>query len=433
MAAALAMTQPAAEPVDLPSKEDLDAEVEAEIEAALSNDSPAAQVTVQTVDGEEEELTEETLEEGARLTGTVQSVDAENIFLDIGVRSPAIIQLRHIEAAKVPAVGDKLEVIVNRIDKAEGLVHVSLPDTKRRGGANWDSVKVGDVVEALVTKTNKGGLEISVSSIRGFLPASQIDVRFVSDMEAFVGQTLTVKITEVNPKRRNLIVSRRTLLEAERKEMEGEIWKELAVGQVRSGVVKTIKDYGAFVDIGGMDAFLHIGEISWSRIKHPTELMQEGETIEVQVLTIDQEKRRVGLGMRQLRQNPWQAAGEKFPPGSTATGKVTRTTNFGAFVELEPHVEGLVHISELEYRRVNQVTDVLNVGDVAEFQVLEVDINRKRIALSLKAMKEKPEEFKAPEPEPEEELPPQPRNENLRGGMGGGLGGSLFGNPDDYK
>lgn len=428
------------EPVELPSDESLDSNLAAEIEAAMGGgggtDSAETPTEATPAIGAASIGDEEELEEGSRVTGTVQSVDDENIFLDIGVRSNGIIQRRNIEVEKLPAVGDQLEVIIAKIDAAEGLIHVILPDAKRRSSANWDNVKVGEIVDATITKTNKGGLEVTVSSLRGFLPASQIDVRYVGDLEEYVGQKLTVKVTEVNPKRRNLIVSRRAIIENERKEQEAKIWEELEVGQVRQGKVKTIKDYGAFIDIGGFDGFLHIGEISWSRLKHPSEMLKVEETVDVQIITIDPEKRRVGLGMRQLRQNPWQAAGEKYPPGAIASGKVTRTTNFGAFVELEQHVEGLVHISELDHKRVNQVTDMLNVGDMVEMKVLEVDLNRKRIALSLKAMKEQPADAmpSAHESIDDAPVPPRPRNESLLGGMGGGgAGGGMFGNPDDYK
>ena len=210
------------------------------------------------------------------------------------------------------------------------------------------------------------------------------------------------------------------------------------MGQDFSGVVKTIKDYGAFINIGAVDGFLHIGEISWSRINHPSDVLQEGQTVDVKVLRLDAEKKRVSLGMKQLAQNPWATATEKYSTGRTVSGTVSRVTDFGAFIELEPGLEGMVHISELAWRRVGSVSEILNVGDTREFQVQDVDTKRKRVSLSLKALEKRPESA-APERAEEEEAaaePRRPRNTNLRGGTSsegdGRKGGGLFGNPSDF-
>jgi small subunit ribosomal protein S1 len=290
----------------------------------------------------------------------------------------------------------------------------------------------------------RGSLEMRFASPvydGGFLPASQVDMHYVSDLEKYVGEKLTVKITEANRAKRNLIVSRRAYLQEERDASAQDIWGNLEVGQAKKGVVKTLKDYGAFIDIGGVDGFLHIGEMSWNRIRHPSDLLSEGQEVDVQILTLDRDRNRIGLGMRQLSQNPWDSATSKYAQGTAVSGKVTRTTDFGAFVELEPGVEGLVHISELDYRRVNKVTDMLNVGDEPELQVLEVDLGRKRISLSLKALKEKPPELdKKPEKKSDEDLAPsagegysRKRKGPLKGGTGGSEGGGLFGNPGDFS
>ncbi|MCL4106856.1 UNVERIFIED_CONTAM: hypothetical protein GTU68_046250 [Idotea baltica] len=283
----------------------------------------------------------------------------------------------------------------------------------------------------MVTGTNKGGLQITVSSLKGFLPASQVDLGFVSDLEQYVGQKLTCQVTEVKPKKRNLVVSRRVLLQAEREEGQGEFLQNLEVGQDFPGTVKTLKNYGAFVSLGPIDGFLHIGEMSWSRINHPNEVLNEGQEIQVRILKIDEEKNRISLGMKQLVQNPWQGLNEKYPSERVVEGKVTRVADFGAFVELEPGVEGMVHISELAWRRVGSVSEVLTVGESKEFKVLEVDQKRRRVSLSLKALEQKPESAKRDEPE-DDNRPVRTPPENLRGGMGGGGGGGLFGNPGDF-
>jgi small subunit ribosomal protein S1 len=371
----------------------------------------------------------------------VQSIAGDDVFFDVGFRSPALVSLRQFDPEKKLEVGQQLTIVVDKVSPAEGLIHANLPRGRRKIQGNWDAVAVGQVVDCMVTKTNKGGLEITVSSLRGFLSASQVDMHYVSDLEKYVGEKLTVKITEANRAKRNLIVSRRAYLQEERDANAQDIWGNLEVGQAKKGVVKTLKDYGAFIDIGGVDGFLHIGEMSWNRIRHPSDLLSEGQEVDVQILTLDRDRNRIGLGMRQLSQNPWDSATSKYAQGTAVSGKVTRTTDFGAFVELEPGVEGLVHISELDYRRVNKVTDMLNVGDEPELQVLEVDLGRKRISLSLKALKEKPPELdKKPEKKSDEDLAPsagegysRKRKGPLKGGTGGSEGGGLFGNPGDFS
>ncbi|MEO1993672.1 MAG: S1 RNA-binding domain-containing protein [Planctomycetaceae bacterium] len=429
-------------PVDVPLNQNLDADLEAEIAAALSTDSETAGLVssdagVASESSADEESTEENVEPGTRLSGQVESIDQEHVFVELGFRSPGIIQIRQFESAKPPQVGQSLDVVVDRVDEADGLIVLSLPRGKRRVGGDWNAISRGQVVDCMVNKTNKGGLEVSVSSLRGFLPAGQVDLAYVSDLEVYVGQKLTVQITEVNPKKRNLVVSRRALLIEERKAHEQEVWESIEIGQTHTGQVKTLKDYGAFIDIGNVDGFLHIGEISWSRINHPSDVLTVGQSVDVKIISLDPEKKRIGLGMRQLAQNPWNLAEDKYPSGSSVTGKVTRAAQFGAFVELEAGVEGLIHISELDYNRVNRVTDVLQVGQDVEVKILSVDTERKRISLSLKAMNPAPERAETAveqedETTPELEKAREAARENLKGGMGGGPHGGLFGNPGDY-
>ena len=214
--------------------------------------------------------------------------------------------------------------------------------------------------------------------------------------------------------------------------MQADFWTTIEVGQDCTGTVKTIKKYGAFVNLGPIDGFLHVGEISWSRINHPNEVLNDGQEIQVRILKMDKEKNRISLGMKQLIQNPWQGLGEKYPSERIVSGKVTRIADFGAFIELEPGVEGLVHISELAWRRVGSVGEVLSVGDEHDFQVLEVDQKRKRVSLSLKALEKKPESTKKDSTDEPARSPRTP-NPDLRGGMGGQSGNSgLFGNPSDF-
>lgn len=433
-AVSAAIIAPPAPPVAIPPKDaPLEAEMEAEINAALAGTvapAPAAGApsALPPVPASEEELVP-----GAQLKAKVQSVSAENVFCDVGFRVPGILPTRQFPQGKHPREGEEFLVIVDKFDPENGVILVNLPKATRRPKGNWEELSVGQIVECFVNKTNKGGLEVTVSNMRAFLPASQVDLGFVSSLDPYVGQKFLVQITEVNPSKRNLVVSRRVLLIQERKEAAVQFWQKVEVGQQFTGTVKTIKDYGAFIDLGGVDGFLHVGEMSWTRIKHPSDILQEGAQVDVVILSLDREKQKIGLGMRQLAQNPWALAADKYAVGRTASGKVTRVTDFGAFVELEPGVEGLIHISELDHRRVKRVADVLSVGQDVQAQVLEVTPERQRISLSLKALKEKPE---APK---DEDLAPgkgqsydRKRKEPLRGGTGSAGGGGLFGNPSDF-
>lgn len=448
--AATAPPPPPATPVEVPESDTLDAAMEAEIAAAMqSGELETPGETAEQEAGEQQQEaaaqaappSEEDIAEGVKLSGVIQSIHEDNVFLDFGLRQSGVVSKRQFGPKKEPKVGDRLEVVVTKVDEDEGLIVCSLPRGAARIAGDWNAVAVGQTVECMVTKTNKGGLEVTVSNLRGFMPASQVDIGYVSDLKPFVGQKLTARVTEVNPGRKRLVLSRRELLAEERAEAEAALLSHLEVGQTLSGQVKTIKDYGAFVDLGGVDGFLHIGQMSWVRIEHPNELLSEGQDVEVKILTIEPDKKdpsrkRIGLGMRQLVANPWANAEDKFPKGSTQTGKVTRTETYGAFVELEPGVEGLVHISELDHQRVKRVTEVLNVGQHTEVQVLEVDRKRKRISLSVKALTAAPE----PDTASDEDLAPgggQPyerkRKDDLKGGIGGTAPGGLFGNPNDFS
>ena len=340
--------------------------------------------------------------------------------------------MRQFTAGRKPLVGQLIEVAVERYNADDGLILLNLPRGVRRSAGNWETIAVGQTVDCMVTGTNKGGLEVTLGGLRGFMPASQVDLGFVSDLNVYVGQKIQAQVTEVNPKKRKLVVSRRVILQAERKELEAVVWTKLSVGQTCSGKVKTIKDYGAFVDIGGIDGFLHIGEISWSRIRHPSDAVSEGQQVDVQILKLDPEAKKISLGMKQLIADPWLAATSNYPAETTVTGKVTRVADFGAFVLLEPGIEGLVHISELDHKRVGRVADVLRDGQEVTAKVLEVDPDRKRISLSLKALMAKPEREKR------EEKPVEAYERTHKGPLKGGTsdaldsGGGLFGNPGDF-
>lgn len=425
------------EKIEIPAKGTaLDAELEAEINSALSDagslalgDVPAeGAVVAAAVPRSDGDLV---LPAGTKVKAKVLSVHGENVIVDLGMRASGVISARKFPEGKLPVVGDTVDAVVEKYDAAEGLIELQpAKAVVSKPAGDWNAIAEDQIVDCIVTKLNKGGLEVTVSNLRGFLPAGQVDIVFCSNLEQFIGQKLRVKVTEVNRHKKNLIVSRRSFLEIAVAEAREEAWKTLEVGQKRTGTVKTLKEYGAFIDIGGVDGLVHVSELSWGRVTHPKDVLSEGQQVEVQILSIDSEKGKIGLGMKQLQASPWQGIMERYPVSSTAHGKVTKTTEFGGFVELEPGVEGMVHISELDHKRVHRVTDVLQVGKEVDVKVLSIDPDKKRIALSVKALLSRPES--APK-KTDEDLSPgggvpyeRKRKEPLKGG-GTGSGGLLFG------
>jgi small subunit ribosomal protein S1 len=354
---------------------------------------------------------------GGKQKGKVFRIHGEDVFIEMpGGRTQGVLPISQFTEGP-PTIGDEVEVHIQGFDR-DGVLLLS-----REGAAidaDWDSVAQGQLVEARVTATNKGGLSVDVNGIRGFMPVSQIDLYRVEDLEQYVNQRLRCLVTEVDREERNLVVSRRALLEKEREEGRERLWQELAEGQIREGVVRSIMAFGAFVDLGGADGLLHVSEMSWTRVKSAADVVQPGQKVKVVVLKVDHERRKLSLGMKQLMKSPWDEAVEKFPPGTLVNGTVTRAMDFGAFVELEPGVEGLIHISELAPQRVRRVVDVVKPGQAVQVMVLNVDPAQRRISLSLKAAKvEAPEAEAAEEDEAAEEAPkPRPRTTPLRGGVG---------------
>ncbi len=270
--------------------------------------------------------------------------------------------------------------------------------------------------------------------MRGFIPASQVALYRVDDLSQFVGEKWECVVTEAKPEKRNLVLSRRAYLEREKEASREQMLAELAVGQTREGVVRSLQPFGAFVDLGGVDGLLHVSQISWTRVNHPNEVLQVGQHLQVRVLKIDPETHKIALGCKDLHDNPWTQATSKFPVRSTVHGRVTKLMDFGAFVEIEPGVEGLVHISELDHKRVFRVNDVISVGQEVDAQVLSVDVEQRRISLSIKALKAFAASAKVAEPEIE--APPETAvqcaareqaNAKLKGGRSKSSGGEQFG------
>ncbi len=350
--------------------------------------------------------------------GKVIAVRGKSVFVDLGAKSEGVVPTDQF-TAELPQPGDSIEVRIDRFDTEEGILILSLKGAAVE--ASWENLRKGLIVEAKVTKTNKGGLDVEVDGIRGFLPIGQIDINRVEDAAIYVNQKFRVVVTEANQREKNLVVSRRDLLEQERAEKREQTWKTLDEGQVHKGVVRSIKDFGAFVDIGGVDGLIHVGDMAWGRVTNVGSVLKVGDEVEVKVLKIDRVTQRVGLGLKQLMASPWDQVEEKYGRGMTLTGKVTRLMDFGVFVELEPGIEGLVHISELSPTRVRRASDIVKPEQEVEVRILKIEADAKKISLSLKPL---PTLSGKPEPEEDEEeddtpRPPRPEPKiPLKGGLG---------------
>lgn len=406
---------------EVPLKRQWDEELEAELEAALSGfDAAAFDVRTPRTRAEDRKHVPskargQEAAPGPR-QGKVIAARGKSVFIDLGAKSEGVVPIEQFQG-NIPMAGEMIDVIVDRFDTEEGLLILSLKGAAVE--ARWDNVHKGMIVEARVLKTNKGGLEVDVNGLRGFLPVGQIDYNRVEDPAVYLNEKLRVVVTEANPRERNLVVSRRELIEQERAEQREKTWASLEEGQVRHGIVRSVKDYGAFVDLGGVDGLLHVGEMSWARISDPSGLLKVGQEVDVKVLKIDRENKKLSLGLKQLTPSPWDLVEDKYERGMTVKGKVTRLMDFGAFVELEPGVEGLIHVSELSPTRVRKIADVVQPGQEIEVRVLKVEPDAKRISLSLLPLAGTEAEEEDDEEEDETPQPPKPeRKIPLKGGLG---------------
>lgn len=338
------------------------------------------------------ELYERTLtdiNEGQIVEGRVLSITDKDVIVDIGFKSEAAIPIEEFESTPDVKVGDKVEAYLDNIEDPDGQILLS----KRKADfvRMWDKVidiyNQGGIIEGRCTRRIKGGMVVDLMGVDAFLPGSQIDVKPVRDFDSLIGQLYTFKIVKVNKLRRNIVVSRRVLLEESMAEQRSKVLELLEKGQKRKGTVKNITDFGVFVDLGGVDGLLHINDLSWGRINHPSEVVKLDEEIEVIVLDFNDAKDRISLGLKQLQPHPWQGIEERYPEGGVIKGKVVSIADYGAFVELERGVEGLIHVSEMSWtRHVVHPSKILNVGENVEVKVLTIDKDKKRISLGLKQL-----------------------------------------------
>ena len=322
---------------------------------------------------------------GQTLTGKVVQITEDEVCVSIGYKADGLIKRSDLVDQDVK-LDDEIEVEVVKVNDGEGNVLLSQRNIVNRKA--WDAMmekyEAGEYVDAVGKEAVKGGLIADISGVRAFVPASQLSQRYVEKIADFVGKEMKLKILEVDPQKKRVVASRKAVVAEEAATKKKEAWERLEEGMVIHGIVRRLTDFGAFVDVGGVDGLIHITDLSWGRIKHPSEVVKPNQEVDVKILSLDPERERIQLGYKQLQPHPWDGAVEKFPVGEVVDGKVVRITDFGAFVELEPGLDGLVHISQCSTARVAKVEDAVKVGDEVKVKVLGVDPEKKRISLSIR-------------------------------------------------
>lgn len=350
----------------------------------------------------EESFTLQEMNPGEVITAEVVAIDQNFVTVNAGLKSESLIDVAEFKNAQGEIevkVGDFVTVTIESVENGFGETKLSREKAKR--AADWialeEAMENGDILSGIINGKVKGGLTVMISSIRAFLPGSLVDVRPVKDTSHFEGKEIEFKVIKLDKKRNNVVVSRRAVLEATLGEERKALLENLQEGSVIKGIVKNITDYGAFVDLGGIDGLLHITDLAWRRVKHPSEVLEVGQEVEAKVLKFDQEKQRVSLGMKQLGEDPWSGLTRRYPQGTRLFGKVSNLTDYGAFVEIEQGIEGLVHVSEMDWTNKNvHPSKVVQLGDEVEVMILEIDEGRRRISLGMKQCQANPwEEFAA--------------------------------------
>lgn len=425
---------PAAGPRAALNRRELDALIEAEWQAAIagldwdkslaSASEPPTSSTPAAAPG-----MAASLKRGQTVTGRIAAVHGRDVFVDIpGERNPGVVPLEQFEG-QTPRAGETVLCRLESYDAANGLWQLS-----RQGAAqqvtDWSQLQPHMVVEARVTGVNKQrtGLLVEVAGVRGFLPASQIDLQRVEDLDAWVQQRLKVEIIEINPAERNLVVSRRAVLERERQQQAEAFWNQVEEGQVRRGVVRSVRPFGAFVDLGGVDGLLPASELAWGRVDNIQEVIQPGQEVEVVITKVDRLQRKLTLSLKRLTADPWAEFAAQTRPGTVVSGTITRLTEFGAFVQVAPGIEGLIHISELAPHRVRRVSEVVQPGQQVMVEVLSIDAEQRRLSLSMRTISQREQQAAAAAQAEQERLELQQALERLtqrkpsRPGLRGGIG-----------
>ena len=335
---------------------------------------------------------------GKIVEGTVVAKRPDGALVDIGYKAEGFVPASEFLKFDEVAIGDKIDVYLEEIENRNNMPELSLEKANSIKAWNRITTEYGEgyVVKGFMRHRVKGGIMVDVEGFPAFLPGSQLDVGPVHNMDDYIGKEFDVKIIKINQDRRNIVVSRRELLEESLRESRSKLLSEMKVDDLRKGMVKNITDFGAFIDLGGVDGLLHITDISWGRISHPSEVLSVGQELEVVIIGIDKEKERVSLGLKQKTRNPWDDVVSKYPKGSKINGKVVNIMPYGAFVEIETGVEGLIHVSEMSWtKRVSKASDVLSIGEEVEAVVLDIDRDSRKISLGLRQKERNPWEVLA--------------------------------------
>jgi small subunit ribosomal protein S1 len=362
-----------------------EAEIEEQVDAALS--TTGQDQMLEMID-----KTVSKLKPGVILTGTIVNHIGDDVIIEVGLKSEGAISSSEFDDPSEIRIGDKVELLLEAVESDSGLVQLSKRKADRIRG--WERIietnKEGDTVKGRVIRRIKGGLLVDMG-VPVFLPASQVDIRRPGDISEFIGREVEAVILKIDEERRNIVISRRKMLEQSRSMAKSKLLEEVEVGQIRKGVVKNIADFGAFVDLGGLDGLLHITDMSWGRVNHPSEIVRLDQEIEIKILSIDREREKIALGLKQKTESPWITAEERYKVNSVVRGEVVNITNYGAFIKLEEGVEGLVHISQMSWtKRINHPGELLNVKDTVDVVVLEVNAAKQEISLGTKQLTENP-------------------------------------------
>ncbi|MEM9411871.1 MAG: S1 RNA-binding domain-containing protein, partial [Planctomycetota bacterium] len=409
------------EPVALNTTEGFSEDIDAEIEAAIGN------VSMESLMGGASEE-ESSLEFNSRVKASVTKIHGDNVFVSLKGRFEGIVSLSQFKSE--PSEGQLIEVVVKNRNEEDGLYEVSIPGSTVAVG-DWDDINVGDIVEARISGSNTGGLEAMINNLRAFIPASQIDRFRVEKFGEYVNQKLECIVTEVNPAKKKLVLSRRAILDREFEEKRKELLASITVGDAYDGTVTKIMDFGAFVDIGGVEGLVHVSKLSWDRVTNPKDVVTEGEKVKVKIEKINEETGKLSLSIRDTIEHPWDGIESRHAANEMVKGTVTKLSEFGAFVKLEPGVEGLVHISEIAHHRVVKVSNHVNRGDEVEVKILSIDTQKQKMSLSIKATQTAPvtpeKQKKEEVDEPIRELAVPQSDQPLKGGTDRKTGGEEIG------
>jgi small subunit ribosomal protein S1 len=331
----------------------------------------------------------DSIEPGTELTGTVVGVSGDEVFLEFGVKAQGVVPRSQFGKKEMLCSSRRVDVVVERYDRDSGLLVVSRKGALQR--ATWQNLSLGMVVEGRITGLNKGGLEVDLKGIRAFMPASQVDVvPGMKDISTLLGKTVRCEVIELDRRGKNVLLSRRKVIETELAKKREELKADLAVGQVRKGVVGNITEFGAFVDLGGIEGLVHIRDLSWGTVEKVSDVLSPGQEIEVSVLKIDLKRDRISLGLKQTQPDPWADVPERYPVGTQLKARILRVASFGAFAELEKGVEGLIPLSEMDWVRVNRPANLVSANDIVDVAVIRVEPEKRRLALSMKQAKPDP-------------------------------------------